>query len=99
NLTPGFFVSNHMFARIYNYYLITRESLFYTPALICGLYAFACFGAFSLDYIYADELRDIPFLFNGKIKDALSVIQILLSSMITLTVLVVSITMVVLTLS
>ncbi len=88
-----------MISKIFNYYLIARESLFYIPAMICMLYALACFGAYQLDYTYSDYLNEIPMLFNSGIEDAQSIVRILLSSMITLAVLVISITMVVLSLS
>lgn len=88
-----------MISKLYNYYLIARESLFYTPAIICLLYTVVCLTAFKVEYVYVDELKSIPLLFNGELKDAKEIVRILLSSMITLTVLVISITMVVLNLS
>ena len=88
-----------MLSKLYNYYQIARQSLFYIPALVCLVYTAMCLGFFALDHTYADNLKDIPVLFNGTLSDAKEIIRVLLSSMITLTVLVISITMVVLSLS
>lgn len=88
-----------MLSRLYNYYLIARESLFYTPAVICLIYTAACLGVYKLDFTYDQQFNEIPLLFNGGLEDAKEIVRILLSSMITLTVLVISITMVVLSLS
>ncbi len=88
-----------MLSKLYNYYLIARESLFYIPAMLCLFYVAVCFGLFWLDQAYAQDLKDLPILFNGDLDDAQNITRVLLSSMITLAVLVVSITMVVLSLS
>lgn len=88
-----------MFSKIYNYYQIAKSSLFYTPALICGLYAILCLCLFAVELNYSSGYGHSELIYNGNAEDARSIVKTLLSAMITMTTLVISITMVVLSLS
>lgn len=88
-----------MLSRLYNYYLLARESFFYIPALLCLFYGAMCLGVHYLEVNYTDRWKEIPLIYNGTATDALDFVKVLLSAMITMATVVISMTMVVLSLS
>lgn len=88
-----------MFSRLYNWYQIVRESMFYVPAVMCALYAAACFTLFYLETMVFEDWVSSVYLYRGDMSEARGLASVLLSSMITMTTLVVSVTMVVINLS
>lgn len=88
-----------MFSKLYNWYQIVRESMFYVPAVMCALYAAACVGFFYLETVVFEGLLSSVYLFRGDMAEARNLSGVLMSSMITMTTLVVSVTMVVINLS
>lgn len=88
-----------MFSKLYNYWQLTRDSLFYVPVIVCLLYLAGIVGCYAVDVLYPEYLEKIPFMYRGGIEDAKAIVRLLMSAMITMTTLVVSLTMVVLSLS
>ncbi len=88
-----------MFSKLYNYWQLTRESLFYVPVMVCLFYLIGVAACYGVDTIYPETLKNIPFMYRGGIEDAKAIVRLLVSSTMTMTTLVVSLTMVVLSLS
>lgn len=88
-----------MFSKLYNYWQLTRDSLFYLPVMICVFYILGVMACYGVDTIYPEYLKNIPFMYRGGIEDAKAIVRLLMSSMMTVATLVVSLTMVVLSLS
>lgn len=88
-----------MFSKLYNYWQLTRDSLFYLPVMVCVFYILGVMTCYGVDTIYPEYLKNIPFMYRGGIEDAKAIVRLLMSSMMTVATLVVSLTMVVLSLS
>lgn len=88
-----------MFSRLYNYWQLTRDSLFYLPVVVCLFYIAGIAACYAVDTIYPESLAKVPFMYRGGIEDAKAIVRLLMSAMITMTTLAVSLTMVVLSLS
>lgn len=88
-----------MFSKLYNYWQLTRDSLFYVPVVMCLFYLAGIAGCYAIDTLYPAYLEKIPFMYRGGIEDAKAIVRLLMSAMMTMTTLVVSLTMVVLSLS
>lgn len=88
-----------MFSKLYNYWQLTRDSLFYLPVVVCLFYLLGIAGCFAIDMLYPEYLENVPFMYRGGIEDAKAIVRLLMSAMMTMTTLVVSLTMVVLSLS
>ena len=88
-----------MFSKIHNWWQIVRESMFYVPAVMCGLYAVTSVAVFYIETEVAKDALSSLYLFRGDMSEARQLSGILMSSMITMTTLVVSVTMVVINLS
>jgi len=88
-----------MFSKLYNYWQLTRESLFYVPVIVCLFYLLGVAACYGVDTLYPEYLKNVPFMYRGGIEDAKAIVRLLVSSTMTMTTLVVSLTMVVLSLS
>jgi uncharacterized membrane protein len=88
-----------MFSKLYNYWQLTRESLFYVPVVVCLFYLMGVAACYGVDTVYPEYLKNVPFMYRGGIEDAKAIVRLLVSSTMTMTTLVVSLTMVVLSLS
>ena len=88
-----------MISKLYNFWQILRENLWFTPALFCIAYFFATLGLYIMEREYFSDAILPQLFFSGSNDDAKSVILALQSSMITMATLAISITMVVLSLA
>lgn len=86
-------------SKIYNFWQILRENLWFVPAIFCLVYFVITLGVYALEKHYFPELSLPNWIFSGTSEDAKSVILALFSSMITMATLAISITMVVLSLA
>ena len=88
-----------MFSKLYNYWQLTRDSLFYLPVVVCVFYLAGIASCYAVDTLYPESLENVPFMYRGGIEDAKAIVRLLMSSIMTMTTLVISLTMVVLSLS
>ncbi|RDX36066.1 DUF2254 domain-containing protein [Kangiella sp. HD9-110m-PIT-SAG07] len=86
-------------SKLYNLWELTRSSLFYVPVTISMMFIGGILLVFWLELSYTEYVQKIEFLYAGSTEDAKSILQTILSALITMTTLVISITMVVLSLS
>lgn len=88
-----------MFSKLYNYWQLTRDSLFYLPVVVCLFYVLGIVACYGVDRLYPEYLEKVPFMYRGGMEDAKAIVRLLMSAIMTMTTLVVSLTMVVLSLS
>lgn len=88
-----------MFSKLYNFWQITRESLWFVPAVICFFSFCLILGLFLIERTQLSGVYLPEIFYNGTAAEARDVVGLLLSAMITMTTLAVSVTMVVLSLA
>ncbi|GAA4358224.1 DUF2254 domain-containing protein [Kangiella marina] len=86
-------------SKLYNLWELTRSSLFYVPVIISLMFIGGILLIFRLELSYTEYVQKLDFLYAGSTEDAKTILQTILSALITMTTLVISITMVVLSLS
>ena len=86
-------------SKLYNLWELTRSSLFYVPVIISLMFIGGILLVFRLELSYTEYVEKLDFLYAGSTEDAKTILQTILSALITMTTLVISITMVVLSLS
>ena len=86
-------------SKLYNLWELTRSSLFYVPVIISLMFIGGIILVFWLELGYTEYVEKLNFLYAGSTEDAKTILQTILSALITMTTLVISITMVVLSLS
>ena len=86
-------------SKLYKIWELTRSSLFYVPVIISFMFIGGILLVFWLELTYTEYVEKLKFLYAGSIEDAKTILQTILSALITMTTLVISITMVVLSLS
>lgn len=89
----------NIISKLYNFWQILRTNLWFVPAFVSILYVILTCLLYYLESQYLTGMQWPRLLFNGSIADAKSLINTLLSSMITMATLAISITMVVLSLA
>ncbi len=88
-----------MISKIYNFWQILKENLWFIPVMFCfGFMAFVC-GLYYVELHYFQSVEWGKYIFQGTSDDAKSVTESLLSAMITMATLAISITIVVLSLA
>lgn len=88
-----------MLSKIYNFWELLRNNLWFTPTLFCLMSLCATLGLYFIEINYLNKI-DLPFFFfKGSINDAKDITTTLLSAMITMATLAISITIVVLSLA
>lgn len=98
-MTPARKAGRLSMAWLYNYFMALQANLWLVPAAYCVFFMAATVGLYFAEMSYTDALQGTISLFQGEAADAKSVVETLLSAMITMATLAISITIVVLSLA